>query len=221
MSDMADASAPHIEVRCLTPQQFKERTMETDIEQGVRKNRLLSMLKDCDNRALNNTAECDSSCNALKEQLTFVYPHESLNGLYTKTSVSELKMAAMHKAYEKESMEDEPVKLFPTEEISPYIPNFAKESREVSGSERGSAYHRLLELFDFAEFMNTNVKIRDCMNEYAESGRITEEELSLINPAKINTFLDFLFQKSLINTGILQMRFFILFKIFYLFKVSD
>ena len=190
MSDMADASAPHIEVRCLTPQQFKERTMETDIEQGVRKNRLLSMLKDCDNRALNNTAECDSSCNALKEQLTFVYPHESLNGLYTKTSVSELKMAAMHKAYEKESMEDEPVKLFPTEEISPYIPNFAKESREVSGSERGSAYHRLLELFDFAEFMNTNVKIRDCMNEYAESGRITEEELSLINPAKINTFLD-------------------------------
>ena len=130
--------------------------------------------------------------------MAFVYPHENLRDLYTKTSVSELKMAAMHKAYEKQSQEETPVSLFPTEEIIPYIPNFAKESREVSGAARGSAYHRLLELLDYAKLMeeqevNGNehaAYIQKSIEQFVESGRITQEEVNMVNLKKIGSFLD-------------------------------
>ena len=134
----------------------------------------------------------------LNDQLTFLYPHENLKDLYTKTSVSELKMAAMHKAFEKQSLEETPISLFPTEEIVPYIPNFAKESREVGGAARGSAYHRLLELLDYSKLLgeqkangnNHTAYMQKSIEHFVESGRITQEEVDMVNLKKIGTFLD-------------------------------
>lgn len=186
ISAVAGESAPQIFVKCFTPQQFAEQIKETDIKQGWKKNTLLSMLNEAGNTNMDSAVKI---CNPLEDMLTFDYPHKNLNGLYTKTSVSELKMAAMHKAYEKEAMEEESVALFPTEEICPYIPNFAKESSEAGGSVRGSAYHRLLELFAYDKLMKADKSCKDFMDEYADNGLMTKEELSLINPAKINTFL--------------------------------
>lgn len=198
------ANSPEMEVKYYTPQMLMEQSVETDIREQWQKTALLSMLE---NMSANDVERSNkdnavwgtkgkASFKELQDQITFVYQHKNLSNLFTKTSVSELKMAAMHKAYEKESLEDAPVALFPTEEITPYIPNFAKESKEVSGSARGSAYHRLLELFDYTELIGKrgtaefDIYMEACLNAYKESGRITEEEICMINFSKIDRFLN-------------------------------
>lgn len=181
------AGSPRMKVSLYTAQDMMEEAIETAAKEQWEKETLLAMLKEPE--------ESDSS--VLEEQLTFVYPHENLRNLYTKTSVSELKMAAMHNAYEKQSQEETPLALFPTEEMIPYIPDFAKESREVSGAARGSAYHRLLELLDYAQWgrecpeteSNHISYVEKSIEKFIESGRITQDEVDLLDMRKMNTFL--------------------------------
>ncbi len=106
----------------------------------------------------------DSSFRRLRERMESVYPHEILGRLYTKTTVSELKKAGM------EETAEEAFRLFSEEEPVPYLPRFIREAggeepgpeagaassaRErkagggMGGAARGSAYHKVLELFDF------------------------------------------------------------------------
>ena len=86
----------------------------------------------------------DDRSAALMEKTAYEYPHKELEGLYNKTSVSELKHAALH--------EDEQTEvIFDTEQEKQVIPEFMKEETKVAGSTRGSAYHRFMELLDFAE----------------------------------------------------------------------
>ncbi len=82
----------------------------------------------------------------LQEKFFYRYPHEDLQALCTKTTVSELKMAHLQESGEPAAQ------LFEEEVISPYVPGFLRqeEPEKVSGSERGSAYHKVLELWDFA-----------------------------------------------------------------------
>lgn len=89
-------------------------------------------------------AVSDDRSAALMEKTAYEYPHKELEGLYNKTSVSELKHAALH--------EDEQTEvIFDTEQEKQVIPEFMKEETKVAGSTRGSAYHRFMELLDFAE----------------------------------------------------------------------
>ena len=75
------------------------------------------------------------------------YPYDYLSGLFVKTTVSELKKAAM------ESEEESFTKiLYDEPEVVPYIPSFVKEKEEISGTDRGSAYHKVMELLDFKTF---------------------------------------------------------------------
>jgi ATP-dependent helicase/nuclease subunit A len=83
----------------------------------------------------------------LKEQFAYRYPHEGLANLYTKTTVSELKIAAM-------AQKDEAAyHAFEEKEVVPYIPAFKRETEAVSGTVRGNAYHRVMELLDFEELL--------------------------------------------------------------------
>lgn len=85
----------------------------------------------------------------LKEQFAYRYPHEGLANLYTKTTVSELKIAAM-------AQKDEAAyHAFEEKEVVPYIPAFKRETEAVSGTVRGNAYHRVMELLDFEELLGT------------------------------------------------------------------
>ncbi len=187
------ADSPLMNIRLYTGQMLEEEMVKTAMKEQWEKRNLLEMVENVNG----GNIEEDMTEN-LKEQLRFVYPHNALSGLYTKTSVSELKLAHMHKAYEKESGEEAFVALFPTEEIVPYIPSFAKESSVVSGAARGSAYHRLLELFDYAQLAEYDADDKDDRTSYVsssidsfiESGRITQEEMDMVNMKKIGLFLD-------------------------------
>ena len=122
---------------------------------------------------------------ALCERLQKPYAHENLAGLFVKTTVSELK---------KEGMQEEAAEgltLFSEEEVVPYLPQFVREQEEtVSGTTRGSAYHRLLEIFPFERQETwTAEKIRTVIEEYKADRRLSEEYAAAINVYKIRAFL--------------------------------
>ncbi|MCM1045330.1 MAG: helicase-exonuclease AddAB subunit AddA [Candidatus Gastranaerophilales bacterium] len=78
----------------------------------------------------------------LRERFAYAYPHRNLEKLYTKTTVSELKLAAMA------DKDEEAYHAFEEKEMVPYIPVFRREEEKVSGAVRGNAYHRAMELLE-------------------------------------------------------------------------
>ncbi len=79
----------------------------------------------------------------LRERFAYQYPYANLQKLYTKTTVSELKIAAMAER------DEGAFHTFEEREVVPYIPLFKREEEAVSGTVRGNAYHRVMELLDF------------------------------------------------------------------------
>lgn len=108
---------------------------------------------------------------SLRQRFEKTYPYGYLSGLFVKTTVSEMKKKAM----EGETGEDRQMEqafsraLYEEPEVVPYIPAFAEEKESLSGTDRGSAYHRVMELLG----LETLLRIR----EEAEKG--TEKELLL------------------------------------------
>ena len=78
----------------------------------------------------------------MSQQFSYQYPHDNLKDLYTKTTVSELKKAGMEDNEEAKALYEE-------EPVTPYVPRFIRSDKSVSGSIRGSAFHKVMELFDF------------------------------------------------------------------------
>ena len=87
----------------------------------------------------------------LQERLNTSYQFSGLAGLYTKTTVSELKIAAMA------DRDEEAYHAFEEKEIQPYIPAFKRGEEKVSGTVRGNAYHRVMELLDFEKLMEAGL----------------------------------------------------------------
>ena len=115
--------------------------------------------------------------------LETLYSHPMLKGLFTKTSVSELKRAAY---------EDEEAKpVFGTEIRSAYVPSFAAGEEKSSGAARGSAYHRMLELFDYTDFNEADIHtwIKKNIERETAAGRLSEEYAKLILPEAMEHFL--------------------------------
>ena len=90
--------------------------------------------------------QADALAEKLEERFHFRYRHKELEGLYAKTTVSELKRSSM------EEREEGVLQWYGEEEIIPYIPGFLQQQKSISGTsgtQRGSAYHKVLELLPF------------------------------------------------------------------------
>ena len=109
------------------------------------------------------------------------YAHSELEGLVTKTSVSELKMAAMHlPEVEREDMQ-----------TGRMIPQF----ENGKGAEVGSAYHRIMELIDYRKITDdcADVDIKcldDQMSQRILEGKLSDKEYSLVDKSKIIRFIN-------------------------------
>ena len=139
----------------------------------------------------------------LMSRLNAPYRYSGLSGLYTKTTVSELKIAAMA------DKDEEAYHTFEEKEIQPYIPVFRRGEEKVSGTVRGNAYHRVMELLDFERLMrgaidfpenfvtyNTNVsreKLLMLLQEYLEDlvaeKRLSREYRDAVRDQRIVRFL--------------------------------
>ena len=157
-------------------------TLKKKIEDG-------SLAAGCPAEIKNKVHEAAERCFDIR------YAHDDLKGLFVKTTVSELKIAAMHD--EDEAAFD----AFTEKPLIPYIPRFAKEDTEkhAGGAERGTAYHRIMELMDFKSMPDNAAEISH--NSYAEfvkdeigrmlsSGRLDNRSASIIDNSSIVRFLE-------------------------------
>ncbi len=127
----------------------------------------------------------------LSDRFAYEYPHENLKDLYTKTTVSELKMAGMHEQDELSA------KLFEEKPQIPYLPKFLKGDERVSGSTRGSAFHKVMELFDFQKLTKevnrsreaTEALLREQIEGMRREGRLSQEYYEAVGTQKIVSFL--------------------------------
>ena len=128
----------------------------------------------------------DSDEARLKEELQkrfhFTYEHQNLQGLYAKTSVSELKMKAM------EESDVAAFQMFEEPELIPYVPAFVEEKAEVSGTERGNAYHRVMELVDFSDCDDVD-EVLEKMEHLVAEKVLDENYLKLVRKDKLEKFL--------------------------------
>lgn len=142
----------------------------------------------------------------LQERFAWQYPHKALEKLYTKTTVSELKIAAMAEK------DEAAYHAFEEQEIVPYIPLFKRGEEKVSGTVRGNAFHKVMELMDFEavyagidvetwlanDSLNENLradnkKLYDNLQQFltgsVESKRLSPEYRLAVNDRKLLRFL--------------------------------
>ena len=113
------------------------------------------------------------------------YAYENLQHLHTKTSVSELKKAAMQET------DEAAFELFETKEIIPYLPKFLGEEEKVSGTVRGNAYHKFMELFDFTLLSEQEADIQLIDREIERmlvSGKLSKEYANALWKEKLVRF---------------------------------
>ena len=143
----------------------------------------------------------------LRERFAYQYPYPGLQKLYTKTTVSELKIAAMAEK------DEAAFHTFEEKEVVPYIPGFRREQEKVSGAVRGNAFHRTMELLDFTYLFTESGLFTGCPDTYEEyreglhkdklqnrleeflqrektSLRLTEEYAKAVSLPKILNFLE-------------------------------
>ena len=135
----------------------------------------------------------------LSARLKSGYPHRNLERLYTKTTVSELKKAGMEEAAE------EAYHLFEEEEVVPYLPRFVRSEDKMGGAARGSAYHKVLELFPFGSWMEgekcekedarkkgiskDRKALEALLDEMREQGRLLPEYREAVSAWRLEAFL--------------------------------
>lgn len=119
----------------------------------------------------------------LEERSAYRYPYPQYKGKM-KLSVSELKKAA----YADETQEE----LFPETEPEKIIPKFMQENKaeKISGSERGTLYHRIMECIDFTEEYPHETAVLAQMQALIEKGRIRNDAAELVAPGKILRFFE-------------------------------
>ncbi|MBD5530870.1 MAG: helicase-exonuclease AddAB subunit AddA [Lachnospiraceae bacterium] len=118
-----------------------------------------------------------------RERFSFSYPYAALRGLYTKTTVSELKIAALEAAGEERESADT---LFPETHARTYIPRFEREEQTL-GTARGTAYHKALELMDLSA-ENTLAALEADLRARERSGALPNGYYELLNLNKLLRF---------------------------------
>ena len=120
-------------------------------------------------------------------RFAYQYPYTHLKDLYTKTSVSELKKAALKEEVEAVFEEFETQN---NKELYPYIPEFMREKTEMTGAERGTAYHRLFELIDFKNPPLSPKEWQATIDTFVQAGRFSKRQADSIHLFKMQQFMD-------------------------------
>ena len=125
---------------------------------------------------INNTLE-NHIYDELYKRMNRKYDKDIFINIPPKTSVSELKKAYIDETFS--------VSLFDHNEQTDDVPEFInKKDDALSGAERGSAYHKVMELLDFND---ENVKSQ--LNNFINIGRISNRWAKAINIDKIEQMI--------------------------------
>ena len=124
---------------------------------------------------------------SIREKFSYTYPYDSLEGKKFKFTVSELKKRAY--------LEEEGGELPEEETPIPLIPKFLQEDEAITGSLRGTAYHRVMELLDFTSVvegpdgLQLETWVRGMIDKMVASGKIAPEIADCVRPEDVAHFL--------------------------------
>ncbi len=176
---------PAFAVRLVSLEELRAEEIAELVESAGRENKL-SALKDA------GVYRDEEKLEAMTKRFAYRYPYENLRNLYTKTTVSELKLAAM------EEKEEGCACLFEEERVVPYIPAFRRGKDKISGTVRGSAFHKVMELLKLPLFFADNEVLpreklekvlKEHLLELVSEGRLSEEYYEAVSRKKVSDFL--------------------------------
>lgn len=118
---------------------------------------------------------CDTD-SEVERRMSFVYPHENMISVPRNISVTELKRMAME--------EDETVhKLYPT---GLSAPSFLSESKALSGAQRGTLVHFIMEKLDFRNADENGIK--EQLDKMLSDNLLTKAEYNSVDIARVAQF---------------------------------
>lgn len=122
---------------------------------------------------------------ALDQRMDPVYPFEQDADIHGKITVSELKKYSQ--SVDNLLYGEEEFFIYEEPDIVPLIPRFMQQKAEVPGAVRGTAYHKLLEELSFADASGSR-KLNEQIERLLEEGKMTREEIDMIDKRKIVQF---------------------------------
>ncbi len=150
---------PTIIFKAITGKDLVDQMVTTQVEGELRKKSLKDLIM--------GDALDEDLLLRIQEKFGAKYRYDSLRGLFTKTTVSELKHARMIEEGEvftapADFASDEEKEIQQTKEAS-------SKTTALTGAERGTAYHSIMELLDESVYGST-----DLMGEARKTGKTTE-----------------------------------------------
>lgn len=159
-----------------TQMQAEDAVQKLETERNERLRRFAQM-----SEAGTDTVYHEGLAEELDLREAYKYPYPLYKGKM-KLSVSDLKKAA----YEEEEQEE----LFPESLPEKVVPRFMQEKEEVtvSGSERGTLYHRIMECMDFCKEYTEEADVCSELESLIVKGRIRTDAMQLVAPQKLLSF---------------------------------
>lgn len=166
----------------------KEEQRTHQEERQRTKAELLAVLEQMKDMEPSSSEEAREIRELLDLQENFVYPYGEEANLPVKVTVSELKRLQTE---EEEMQREEIVSLLPsevleTEEDDTY-PEFLKPEKALSGSDRGTIYHHVMERIPFQEGMS-GAQVHSALEIMVQEGRLRAEDRSILQEKKLEKF---------------------------------
>lgn len=130
----------------------------------------------------------------LQKNMEYQYDYLEDTNLKAKVSVSDVKHANMKMSIEEDGSEELSFdkKLDEVEAVAESVdedaPEFIKHTKVNQGARRGTAYHRIFELFDYNIDINDEKDIEQMIEKIIEVGKIDRDDAMLVDTKKMLSF---------------------------------
>ena len=120
----------------------------------------------------------------IKDNFEEKYKYEDELSLRSKMSVTEIKKK-LNKEFEDEDAHD-----FIHKKTEKTTPNFMREDKEIelTGAEKGNAYHKVFELLDYSMNVEDESEIESFLDKLVEENRLTKKEREAVETKKVIAF---------------------------------
>lgn len=152
----------------------KEEILTQIIQEDVKEELKEGLIRKQDDEAL---------LKGMKERLNFIYPYKDLQNIHTKMTVSEIK-----KLGQTIDDEDNSTTLIKEEIPIPLLPKFVAKEGELAGTDLGVAYHKVLQLLNFAS-IETKEDMKKQLSDMVEEQKISKEAKESIHIFLLEKFL--------------------------------
>ena len=170
-----------LKIRIVGPEEITEEAVEEETAGRI----LRKMLEECD---LEQEYDADAKA-VIDEQFPYKYPYAGSRQQKMKFTVSELKKRAYLMENAQDDAWDLGEEVYEEPEVVPLLPKFLQEEETLKGASRGTAYHRAMELLDFAAVSDL-ASVAHSLKVYQKQGRITAEMTECIRAEDLMAFLE-------------------------------